>query len=134
LRRATPLSVEYLNWGCNQCIHNQTQYRGQFFHDLLKGYEQYGICLEAFMPYQQQFLPGFQPSDQALENARDIRAIELEIHWINPWNPQPGLTDLHLQEIQAVLASGYPVAAGSSHSRLVVGYTNDARQPGGGSS
>ena len=30
------------------------------------------------------------------------------------------------------MAKGYPVAAGSSHSRLFVGYVDDTRQPGGG--
>ena len=31
-----------------------------------------------------------------------------------------------------MLAKGYPVAAGSSHSRLLVGYADDPGQPGGG--
>ena len=31
-----------------------------------------------------------------------------------------------------MLAAGYPVAAGSGHSRLLVGYRDDATLPGGG--
>ena len=44
----------------------------------------------------------------------------------------PGLTDQQLREIKETLASGWPVAAGSSHSLLLVGYVNDLKQPGGG--
>jgi hypothetical protein len=131
-RRGTPLSVEYLNWACNQVIKNQTEDRGQFFHDLLKGYEEHGICLDVNMPYQKKFDPKLKPSEKAIQKGKEIRGLELQVHWINPWKPQPGLTDDHLREIKAVLAKGYPVAAGSSHSRLIVGYVDDARQPGGG--
>jgi hypothetical protein len=35
-------------------------------------------------------------------------------------------------EIKAVLAIGWPVAAGAGHSRLLVGYHDDPQQPGGG--
>ena len=132
LGRGTPLSVEHLNWACNQVIGNETVDRGQFFHHLLKGFDRYGICLESDMPYQKRFDPKLKPSDQALERANEIRGLELRIHWINPWQPKAGLTQAHLQEIKRVLATGYPVAAGSSHSRLLVGFTDDPRQPGGG--
>jgi hypothetical protein len=37
-----------------------------------------------------------------------------------------------MQEIRRVLASGYPVASGASHSRLLVGYKDDPAAPGGG--
>lgn len=132
LARGTPLSVEYLNWACNQAIRNETADRGQFFHDLLKGFEAHGICPEADMPYRKQFDPAFAPSGKAAERAGEIRRLGLQVHWIHPWKPKPGLTDDHLRQIKGVLARGYPVAAGSSHSRLLVGYADDARQPGGG--
>lgn len=130
LGRGTPLSVEYLNWASNVAIGDPTD--GGFFHDLLKGFEQYGICLETDMPYQKQFNPKLKPSEKALQKGKEMRGLALQVHWINPWKPKPGLTDDHLHEIKAVLAKGYPVAAGSSHSRLLVGYRDDARQPGGG--
>ena len=49
--KGTRLSVEYLNWACNQVIRNQKDDRGQFFHDLLKGFQKHGICSEVNMPY-----------------------------------------------------------------------------------
>lgn len=128
--RGTPLSVEYLNWASNDAIHDPTD--GGFFHDLLKGFEQHGVCLEADMPYQKQYHPHHSPSEKARQNALKVRKMELQVHWINPWKPQPGLTDDHLRAIKSVLVKGYPVAAGSSHSRLIVGYHEDNRQPGGG--
>jgi hypothetical protein len=131
-RRGTRLSVEYLNWACNQVIHNETSDRGQFFHDLLRGFQQHGICLEVNMPYKDRFDPQLKPSEVALEKAKEIKSLKPTVHWINPWKPKPGLTDEHLREIKTVLAKGYPVAAGSSHSRLLVGYRDDPRQAGGG--
>ena len=37
-----------------------------------------------------------------------------------------------ITEIRQTLAKGWPVCAGSDHSRLLVGYVDDAKQPGGG--
>lgn len=130
--KAIPLSVEYLNWTANQVIGNRTRDRGQFFHDLLKGYHRYGICPERDMPYADRFDPELQPSEQARKRAESIRAKDLRITWINPWRPKPGLTDEQVRKIKEQLARGWPVAAGSSHSRLLVGYRDDSQQPGGG--
>jgi len=130
LGQGTLLSVEYLNWAANEVTGDPTD--GGFFHDLLKGFNRHGICLEADMPYQKRFNPQLRPSDQAIQRAKDILDMGLSVHWINPLRRRPGLTDDLLHEIQAVLARGYPVAAGSSHSRLIVGYVVDAGQPGGG--
>jgi hypothetical protein len=52
--RGMPLSVEYSNWACNQVIRNSTRDRGQFFHDLLKGYEKHGLCRDELMPYEEK--------------------------------------------------------------------------------
>jgi C1A family cysteine protease len=131
MRQGVPLSVEYLNWASNRAINDNSD--GGFFHDLLKGFEQYGICLEGQMPYQEQFNPNLAPSAQATATASELLGKPFEIHWINPWKPMPGLTDEQLREIKVVLAAGWPVAAGSSHSRLLVGYVDDLDQPGGGS-
>jgi len=132
LDKASPLSVEYLNWASNKVINNRTADHGQFFHNLLKGFEQYGICPEQDMPYVQQFDPQYSPSTKARAQAKIIQASGLKIHWINPWKKQAGLTDSHMSQIKAILDKGWPVAAGSSHSRLLIGYRNDTRQPGGG--
>ena len=129
--RGLPLSVEYLNWASNQAIHDNSD--GGFFHDLLKGFEQYGICLEDEMPYQGQFNPTLAPSAKATATAAEVQGKTFVIHWINPWKPMPGVTDEQLREIKATLAAGWPVAAGSTHSRLLVGYVDDPDVPGGGS-
>jgi hypothetical protein len=64
---------------------------------------------------------------------RDHHGGSLVAHWTVPWQPNRfGVDDEQLREIEAVLARGYPVAAGSGHSRLLVGYREDASAPGGG--
>jgi len=126
------LSVEYLNWASNKVINNRTADHGQFFHNLLKGFEIHGICYESDMPYVDRFNPQYLPSEKAIENAKKIQASNIKIHWINPWKRQAGLTDVQVRRIKTILAKGWPVAAGSTHSRLLVGYRNDEKQPGGG--
>lgn len=132
LGKGTGLSPEYLNWACNQVINNRTEDRGQFFHDLLKGFDKYGTCLESEMPYLDRFDPNYKPSEKAIKSAEEVKAKGFKVHWINPWSPKLGLTDEQLIEIGRTLARGYPVAAGASHSRLLVGYQDDPGQPGGG--
>ena len=66
------------------------------------------------------------------KNAKKNRDLGLQIHWIKHWTRQQGLTDEHFLAIKTALAKGYPVAAGSNHSRLLVGYADDREQPGGG--
>lgn len=129
---ARKLSVDYLNWACNQVIGNQTEDRGQFFKDLLQGFEQYGICREDEMPYRPAFEPDYAPADEARKTAEGIRSLGLTVHWVNPLG-KGCITREQLDEIRGVLASGYPVAAGSYHSVLLVGYIDDPAEPGGGS-
>ncbi|NCO40794.1 MAG: SUMF1/EgtB/PvdO family nonheme iron enzyme [Armatimonadetes bacterium] len=128
--RGVPLSVEFLNWASNRAIDRNAD--GGFFHDLLKGFDEHGICPERDLPYAKQFDPQLEPSAEALEAAKAIRALDPKVHWINPWKPQAGLTDEHMRQIRATLAAGWPVAAGSGHSRLLVGYRDDPDAPGGG--
>lgn len=132
LGKAVALSPEFLNWACNRVVGNTKDDRGQFFHDLLKGFEKDGICADAEMPYRDRFDPEYAPSKEAVKHAAEIRDAGLRIHWINPWKPAQGLTEEQMTEIRRVLAAGWPVAAGSNHSRLLVGYTTDEKQPGGG--
>lgn len=130
--KGTRFSVEYLNWACNEVINNHTQDRGQFFGDLLKGYEASGICLDAELQYTRRFDPEVKPSPETIEAAQKIRDLGLQVHWLKRWRNPPGLMDWRLSQIKEVLAKGYPVAAGASHSRIIVGYEDDPKQPGGG--
>jgi len=125
------LSVEYLNWACNQGIGNTTADRGQFFHDLLKGYEQHGLCRDELMPYERRF-HNTQPGDMARDDAKSIREAGFQIHWIRQWSNKSELTDDQFNAIRKTLAAGWPVCAGSNHSRLFVGYVDDPDLPGGG--
>ena len=125
------LSVEYLNWACNQGIGNTTTDRGQFFHDLLKGYEQHGLCRDELMPYERRF-HNTQPEDMARDEAKSIRESNFQIHWIRQWSNKSGLTEEQFSAIRTTLAAGWPVCAGSNHSRLFVGYVDDPDLAGGG--
>lgn len=129
--RGVPLSVEYSNWACNQVIRNSTADRGQFFHHLLKGYEKYGLCRDELMPYQEKF-QNTSPTEAAKRDAEVTRQLGFQVHWIRPWSKESGLTDKQFAEIRQTLAKGWPVCAGSDHSRLLAGYVDDAKQPGGG--
>jgi hypothetical protein len=129
--RGVPLSVEYLNWACNQVIGNATADRGQFFHDLLKGYEQHGLCREELMPYERRFRNS-SPTVDAIADATDARKLDFKIHWIRQWSKDSGLTNEQFDETRKTLARGWPVCAGSNHSRLFVGYVDDENEPGGG--
>ena len=129
--RGMPLSVEYSNWAANRVVRNSTEDRGQFFHHLLKGYERQGLCREELMPYEEKF-QNTPPTDAAKQDAEATRKLGFKIHWIRPWSKESGLTDKQFDEIRQTLAKGWPVCAGSDHSRLLVGYVDDAKQPGGG--
>ena len=103
------LSVEFLNWASNEAIGEAED--GGYFSDLWKGYAAYGICPEACMPYQQRFDPKLHPSAEATTQARALRKLDLELHWIKPWNPTTGLTDLQFVDINARSAGSGPFAA-----------------------
>ena len=129
--KGVPLSVEYANWAANRTIRNTKVDRGQFFNDILKGYEKYGLCRESLMPYEEKF-QNSAPSPDAKTDARTNLERGFEVHWIRPWSDKSSLTDEQFSEIRKTLAQGWPVCAGSDHSRLFVGYVDDAQQPGSG--
>jgi hypothetical protein len=126
-----PLSVEYLNWACNQELGNTADDRGQFFHDLLRGFAQHGICRDDLMPYERRFA-NTQPDDAARQDAQQTGRLPFAVHWIRRWSKNSGLTEEQFAETRRVLAAGWPVCAGSDHSRLFVGYQDDDNEPGGG--
>lgn len=135
LDKGTPLSVEYLNWAANQAKWRGGSSDGQFFHSCLRGFEAHGICTEESMPYRSSFDPELQPSPESIAEATEMWALGFQFHWIKPLprhGQRAGLSDAQFHEIKAVLARGYPIAAGSSHSRLLVGYQDDPARPGGG--
>jgi hypothetical protein len=130
LNRGIPLSVEFLNWAGDQVI-NRAQ-DGHFFSSVIQGYEKYGICPEGDMPYADKFRAEYQPSEQARAAALALHEVDLQFHWLRPNDGTQGLTDGHIRGIKEVLAKGWPVAAGSYHSILFIGYRDDAALEGGG--
>ncbi len=132
--QALRLSPEYLNWAAGQASGQPSD--GNFFHNALAGFERHGICAESNMPYAAAFDPNSAPSAAAAAEATLIREQSrgaILVHWIVPWTPDRfGVSPEQFAEIKRVLALGYPVAAGSGHSRLLVGYRDDLSLPGGG--
>jgi hypothetical protein len=152
-RRASRLSVEFLNWASNQAIGKRRD--GGFFSDLWKGFERYGICDEDEMPYASEFDPRLRPSTAALAHARRLRDAGLRTHWIKPWDPTQGLNDEQFVAVKETLRQRRPVCGGflwpkqaqwkdgvlkmasrenvrDGHSVLLVGFRDDPAQPGGG--
>ncbi len=149
------LSVEFLNWAANQTGGDTAD--GGFFSDLWQGFAAHGICTEEDLPYQAQFEAGRPPGATALADARTRLGLGLGLrfNWIKEWDVNSGLTDAHLAGIKRTLAQGWPVCGGfrwpkeakwehdvlqmcptnavyDGHSVLLVGYREDAAQPGGG--
>lgn len=129
--KGVTLSVEFANWAANESTGRTDD--GDFFHNIIKGVETFGICPEAAMPYEQKFSGDTHPSETAVQKATEfLKRILLEFHWIKDWKRKPGLAESDVRKIKAVLAAGYPVSAGSYHSVLFVGYEDNSSQPGGG--
>lgn len=130
-----PLSVEFANWASNDVAGDRGD--GSFFDDCLNGFRKHGICYEETMPYRAAFDAESRPSHDAIQEAKAFKAMfrvrSGEIHWIlPPRNDDPGLTPRQFTEIKQTLAHGNPVAFGSGHSVLLVGYQDDPKKPGGG--
>jgi hypothetical protein len=128
------LSVEFLNWAASQA--GDAPSDGNFFHNAIAGFERFGLCADEALPYREAYDPKLTPPAQALEDAsalRDASRGDLVVHWIVPWQPDRfGVSPEQLAEIRSVLSRGFPVAAGSGHSRLLVGYRDDVAREGGG--
>ncbi|MBE7558648.1 hypothetical protein HS125_06775 [bacterium] len=130
LGEGTRLSVEFLNWA-KITISGATRDGGYFSH-MQKGWEAYGACPEVMYPYRGKLDRDLRPPEEAIAAARRYRDLPVKFHWIRPHTKQPGLTPEQFHEVKRVLAEGHPVAAGSNHSRTLVGYRDDSGQPGGG--
>jgi len=132
--KSVRLSPEFANWAAGQAAGRPSD--GNFFHNALAGFKRRGVCAESLMPYQEKFDAARAPSEAALADAAKTgkhARSGLAVRWIVPWKANRfGLDDSQFARVKRVLASGYPVAAGSGHSRLLVGYKDDVAKPGGG--
>ena len=79
------LSVEYANWAANAATKRNDD--GDFFHNIIQGFEQYGICPDAMMPYADSFSAEMKPSEAAAQKASEFnKQTKLEFHWIRHWS------------------------------------------------
>lgn len=128
------LSPEFVNWAASRAAGSRGD--GNFFHNALAGFERFGASSAELCAYRDAFDPAFEPSAEALADAAarlERTRSRLAIHWAVPWVPDRfGLDESQFAEFKRVLASGHPIAAGSAHSRLLVGYRDDPALPGGG--
>jgi len=131
--RGERLSVEYLNWAANAATGRRDD--GDFFHCVLAGYERFGVCPDALLPYAKRFAVDMVPPPDALVAGGRLRAEagdRLRVRWLRPIGNGPGLDAAQFDDVKHTLARGWPVAAGSGHSRLLVGYRDDSARAGGG--
>lgn len=131
--RGERLSVEYANWAANAATGRSDD--GDFFHCALAGFETFGLCRDALWPYAATFPAGATPPPPALVDGGRLlgeAGARLQVRWLKPPDGKQGLDDAQFQAVQQALADGWPVAAGSGHSRVLVGYRRDAEAPGGG--
>ena len=147
------LSVEFLNWAANKSCGDTND--GGFFSDLWRGFTNHGICATSDLPYQPALDPTQSPPPEAFADAKTRLGLGLRLQWIKEWDVNTGLTDAHVGAIKRTLNDGWPVCGGfrwpksenwvndvlqmcpsnavrDGHSILLVGYRDDAAQPGGG--
>lgn len=130
--RGERFSVEYLNWAANAATGRRDD--GDFFHCALAGWDRFGICGDGQLPYAREFTGEAPPPDALVDAGRRLAVLapRLQVRWIRPIGTGAGLTDAQFADVLRTLAGGDPVAAGAAHSRLLVGYRDDAAAPGGG--
>lgn len=125
------ISPEFANW-TGGAVTDNPDADGNFFHPILEGLEKYGACAESEMPYRPTLDKERPPTPEVLASAKEVCGAGLVVHWINPWTPDGKITREHFEQIRKVLEGGHPVALGSYHSVLAVGYIDDPEVPGGG--
>ena len=151
LRRPPRLSEEFLIWAANEAS-GMTGDQAMFYK-AVHGLNALGICSDELMPYESSSDATRRPSPTALTNAKE-ESWRWQAHWIKRWDVQNPLSPPQILAIREALAAGHPVACGlrwpkelhdyrlleapppekvfDGHSIMFTGYTEDAKQPGGG--
>ena len=80
------LSVEFANWAANESTGRTDD--GDFFHNVIKGVEKFGICPESAMPYETEFSGDTKPTGAATLQETEINydaAKErfCDLFWVN---------------------------------------------------
>jgi hypothetical protein len=151
--RGLHLSVDFLNWGVRQVTGRNED--GGLFSEIWEAYQRFGACREETLPYGTGAARDFTPPAPGLEEARQLRDLDLELHWIKDWDITTGLTAAQVGAIEGSLQRGVPVCGGfrwprkqvwidgtlqmcgaddvyDGHSVLLYGYCRDTLSPGEG--
>lgn len=91
------LSEGFLYYNSRKRVNQTHQDNGSNFPNAVSAFEQDGVCLEKFYPYEEGYL-NKQPSENAYKNAENYKIREIE-----------GV-DLDLDHIKTALAEGFPIA------------------------
>jgi hypothetical protein len=116
LTKATPglaLSEEYLNWAANR-VNGKPFYDGGMFTKMIPGYDAWGISAAKEMPYRKTYDANdpVRPSAAAISDAKTLFPIRYPFVTLKVWNDRKGMTADELQNVEATLRSGRPVATG----------------------
>jgi len=150
-RRPSRLSEEFLIWAANEAS-GMTGDQAMFYK-AVHGLNALGICSDELMPYESSSDATRRPSPTALANAKE-ESWRWQVHWIKRWDVQNPLSPPQILAIREALAAGHLIACGlrwpkelhdyrlleapplekvfDGHSIMFTGYTEDAKQPGGG--
>ncbi|MBI2603751.1 MAG: hypothetical protein HYW48_11930 [Deltaproteobacteria bacterium] len=127
------LSEEYLNHVTNLAS-NRTD-DGDFFHNILAGYNSYGIVREASLPYKSTYMfNGYNLPQTTINEGKSMLAsnLKLKSSFLKPIGSTQGLSTAEFNAIIRSLDSGVPVGLGRGHSMPIVGYKWDSNYDGGG--
>jgi hypothetical protein len=150
--RGLRLSEEYLVWAAREATGHKTE--DSSFPGVLSALSRHGACRAELMPYAARFDPSAVPSAKARADGLNRRLVVAD--WAVGFPAPPSLTAAHLRRMKERLAAGHPLAAafrwpvklafsaghtmqvpppggvGGIHAVMLVGYQDDASQPGGG--
>jgi hypothetical protein len=135
------LSEEFLNHAANMAYEGipggDGNKDGGYFHQMAKGYNDFGVIWETTWPYRNVDDYDYDsvvldPSWIPFGQSTVIPGLRQRGKFIQPNEPEKGMTDDELAETFMNIRHGVPVALGRGHSQVAVGYFMDPSAPGGG--
>lgn len=130
------LSEEFQNHVANLATGREDD--GDFFHNIVDGYEEYGVAPESAWPYDTAKnaydFSSVSLSATVYNNAKvwTEKGLKLRPIWIRPNDGNPGLTNTQFKFLKDYIERGVPIAIGRAHSMVIVGYEDNASYNGGG--
>lgn len=145
-------SQEFLVRASNEACNTETD--SGMTYEIIHALNEFGICRNELLAYESTFDSNAKMPIEAVEDASHYRGWQPV--WMKHWDVTTGLSDAQLLATKAELANGFAVNAGmrwpkdpklseefvlntpsvekvrDGHSVAIVGYKDDANQPGGG--